>query len=175
MTITGGYRPNEGNGCAIRADVVEAYVLTIGARGARFLQCLRATDPLAGTWHPVMGHCERGETAARAAVRELREEIGLEIKGADVLGMWAMEQTYPFFVHEIDTVVLSPRFAVLVRDGFAPSLNDEHSEFRWVEESGVESSFLWPGQRMTIRDILQEIVRTDSATSERLRVDIASL
>jgi len=167
-----GYRAFEGKGCTIRADVVDVYVFAREEGTTRFLQLLRAREPLAKTWHPVMGHCEAGETAVECAVRELSEEIGLDARSGEALGFWALEQTYPFFIHQIDTVVLSPRFAIEVVPAFAPALNDEHTASRWVRAEDADSMFLWPGQRTAVQEILREFVQRDSETSARLRIDL---
>ena len=151
-----GYRSFEGNGATVRADVVEIYVFARETqRDARFLQVLRAKEPMRDSWHPVMGHCEAGESTLKCAVRELREEIDLDVMSPTCLGMWAMEQTYPFYIHQIDTVVISPRFALEVSPGFEPTLNHEHTDHRWCPRLNIERDFLWPGQRMTARDVLK--------------------
>jgi 8-oxo-dGTP diphosphatase len=49
--------------------------------GGRFLLIKRAmTTPAAGYWAPPSGRIESTETAAEAVVREMREELGLEVR-----------------------------------------------------------------------------------------------
>lgn len=175
-----GYRPTPSGGPRLRSDIIDVYIFrrvgpSASSRDVQVLQLLRTSDPLAGTWHPVMGHVEAGETATDTAVRELAEEVGLASDSRDVLGFFALEQTYPFFVAEIDCIVVSPRFAVEVRAGWEPRLNDEHSEARWIGapfHGGQPAGdfFLWPGQRMCIADLMRDIVPVDALTRERLRV-----
>jgi 8-oxo-dGTP pyrophosphatase MutT (NUDIX family) len=107
----------------LRADLVDAYVFH-RAPGLELLQLRRARDPLRATWQPVMGHVEPGETAVACLWRELREETGLSPR--DALGAWALEQIHPYFVADLDAVVMSPRFAVEVAPGWEPTLNHEH-------------------------------------------------
>jgi 8-oxo-dGTP pyrophosphatase MutT (NUDIX family) len=135
-----------------------------------FLQVLRAREPLGGTWQPVMGHCEEGETAVACAVREMREELGLEAREA--VGVWALEQTWPFYVAAVDCVMASPRFAVEVAAGWRPRLNDESREFRWVGAGEVGARFAWPGQRMACEEILRELASGAGVSRELLRVRI---
>src|ERR1700722_4907389 len=53
------------------------------------LLTLRAADLRAhrGQWALPGGRCDEGETAVMAALRELHEELGLELGPADVLGL----------------------------------------------------------------------------------------
>jgi hypothetical protein len=53
----------------------------------------------------------------------------------------------------IDAVVLSPRFATEVRGSWAPTLNPEHSAFRWVPAAEADAAFMWPGQRASCAEI----------------------
>ena len=101
-----GYRQDAAGGPRVRSDIVDVYVFrrARAPRGLEFLQLLRTGAPLAATWHPVMGHVERGETAVECAWRELREEIGLAPEDKYLKGMWALEQVYPYYVAEIDQI-----------------------------------------------------------------------
>ncbi|MCC6322142.1 MAG: NUDIX domain-containing protein [Phycisphaerales bacterium] len=135
-----------------------------------FLQLLRAGAPLAGTWHPVMGHIESGETAVECAKRELREEVGLKSEGGSLLGLWALEQVHPFFIAELDAIVLSPRFAAEVPAGWSPTIDDEHSDFRWVSRRDVPTMFMWPGQQAACREIVEGLVPEGSLMREQVRV-----
>ena len=148
-----------------------------------FLQLLRTKPPMLGSWHPVMGHIEAApqtssqppaasETARATAGRELREELALDVQSADVLGAWALEQVHPFYLPALDCIVMSPRFAVEVRAGWTPTLNHEHSAFRWVNHRDVHSAFMWPGQLAAIRELLDTLIPRDSLSREILRVEL---
>ena len=170
-----GYQPHTAHGARIRADVVDVYVFArepdaAGMEEVRFLQLLRSGAPLDGTWQPVMGHVHAGETSAQCALREMREEIGLDAGDASLLGFWALEQVHPFYISAIDTVVMSPRFCAEVRAGWAPALNEEHTAHRWVHETEIDRDFMWPGQKACCREIVREIVADCSLSRERLRV-----
>lgn len=162
-----GYRRDPAGGPRMRTDIVDVYVFRRVEGGfVEFLLLQRAGEPMTGTWQPVMGHVERGERADETAQRELREEIGLSHDAAIVRGMWALEQTYPYFVPEIDCIVLSPRFAVEVAPHWEPTLNAEHSAAKWVRvcadatlESPELKQFHWPGQKAAVGEILREFVR----------------
>src|SRR5262249_7663614 len=158
-----------GAGPRIRSDIVEGYLVRreppegetsvprARTRNGAFdpshfasptecslLQLHRARDPLKHSWQPVLGHAHQGATAVPAALREAREEAGLDRRDKAWVGMWALEQLHPFFVAEIDCVVLSPRFVIEVAEGWEPTINDEHDTYRWVHASQAWRRFMWP-------------------------------
>lgn len=165
-----GYRvttPASLPGPRIRADVVDVYIARPAPRSNRIddapsgpslpdlelLQLRRTKAPLLDTWQPVMGHIEAGETAQQAAIREAAEEVGLAIPGPACQGLWALEQVYPFYISQIDCIVMSPRFVALVSRSWEPTLNHEHGAHRWVDARAAGGSFMWPGQLMAIDEL----------------------
>ncbi len=190
-----GYRRTPRGGPGVRTDVVDVYVFRRRVQQAEkhigetpparhvveFLQVLRASEPLAQTWHPVMGHIEPGETAVACALRELDEELGLCAGGGAeeddakkqnpaLVGVWALEQVHPFFIAELDAIVMSPRFAAEVAGDWQPRLNDEHSAHRWVAAEDAARSFMWPGQHAAVREILEHLLPEGSLSRARLAV-----
>ena len=158
---------------SIRADIIEVYVACASSGGPRFLQLRRTTEPLAGTWQPVMGHVEPGETAVRAAVRELSEEVGLRAGDDAWLGFWQLEDVHPYFIARLDAVMLSPRLLVLVDGSWRPDLRGEatHDQHRWVAAPGVEDAFMWPGQVRACREAMDVLAKRGSAFERALRLD----
>lgn len=183
MSDAGGYRDASVGGARVRADIVEVHVVRGGDGGGNeggnvwgdgyvFLQVLRAHEPLAGTWHPVMGHVEAGERAWETALRELEEELGLSRDDPALLGVYALEQVHPFYLAALDCVVLSPRFVAVVGKGWEPVLNEEHSAHRWVDEQDAAGVTMWAGQKRVIEEIRQEILRAGSLSRQRLGLDL---
>ncbi len=59
--------------------------LAVVRRGAQFLLVRRQNRPNAGLWGFPGGKIELGETVMEAAIRELREETGIEAEARDTL------------------------------------------------------------------------------------------
>lgn len=57
-------------------------------RGGRLLLIRRAIDPWRGCWDIPGGFCEPDEHPADAVVREVREEVGLDVLVTGLLGIW---------------------------------------------------------------------------------------
>lgn len=72
-----------------RAAVAITLVAAEDDTGAALLLTLRAASLRAHSnqWALPGGRCDAGETAVTAALRELHEELGLEVEAGDVLGL----------------------------------------------------------------------------------------
>ncbi len=60
-------------------------------RNGKVLLIRRAIEPFRGYWDIPGGFCEVEEHPAQAAIREVREEAGLEIELTGLLGLWLDE------------------------------------------------------------------------------------
>ena len=156
-------------GPRVRTDLVQVYILRRAHEAAppEFLQLRRTTPPMPGAWQPVLGAIEAGETAAHAALREAREETGLD--RAHTVNAWALEGIDTFFMHRTDTIWHAPQFALQCAQDWEPLLNHEHDAHRWVPSGEVESHFMWPGQHRAIQEIQQFLLRPSPAR-EHLRL-----
>ena len=163
-------------GPAIRTDVLDVYIFRrVGAHAeVELLQLLRASEPLAGTWQPVMGHIESGETATASMWRELGEETGLGAADARLLGAWGLEGVHPFLVARLDTIFMSPRFGLEVDPEWTPRLCAEHSDWRWVPLAEIEEHFMWPGQLASIRELVGRVLAPGSLCEPWQRLSLGS-
>jgi 8-oxo-dGTP pyrophosphatase MutT (NUDIX family) len=114
-------------------------VVVAVVRGRDFLILLRAPHKHA-YWHLVSGRVEPGETDAEAAARELYEETELEAATLDDLGD---DLAYDGIrVHA---------FATRAPNGWEPTLNDEHDDYRWCSVEDALALLRYEEPREAVR------------------------
>jgi ADP-ribose pyrophosphatase YjhB (NUDIX family) len=79
-------------------------------------------------WAVLGGAVEVGESPARAAVRETREEIGVEVRLLDVLGGPDYEVSYP---NGDRTAYVTAVYEAAIIDGSPAVRDDELSDLAW--------------------------------------------
>lgn len=97
----------------------------IGDADGRLLLVRRAHDPYDGCWDIPGGFCDLREHPRDAAVREAREETGLEIEPTGLLGMWLDD--YP----TTGDVCLNVYFNARATGGAEHPEPGEVAELRW--------------------------------------------
>ena len=89
--IAGRLRPScESCGETVFVDPKVA-VAVVASDGGRILMVKRAIDPMMGRWSLPAGYVDRGEEVEEAAVREVREETGVEVRLDSLLGVYSRQ------------------------------------------------------------------------------------
>lgn len=115
-------------------------VLIVVRRGREYLVVHRSPENDA-YWHQIAGGVEEGETFADAAVRELREETGLD---AAVVPLDA-----PFEYEEVHV----ESFLVEAPADWEPTLDWEHDEYRWLPLEEAAELLFWPEPAQLLRTL----------------------
>jgi type II secretory ATPase GspE/PulE/Tfp pilus assembly ATPase PilB-like protein/8-oxo-dGTP pyrophosphatase MutT (NUDIX family) len=127
--------------------VVEVYVIRHNAGDWRVLVLQRSPDASRpGSWELVYGKIDAGERPERAAVRELREETGLEVQALYNVTVNS------FYLHTAQTIQMSIVFAAFVGEGPEVTLSDEHQRFEWLTVDEACARFTWPRAARGLRD-----------------------
>ncbi len=117
-------------------------------RGDEFLVAHRA--PGHGEyWHVIAGGVEDGEEWHAAAVRELREETGLEAERLEPIGEFAYVRES--WESEPDLRVEVHAFLVDVPAGWEPTLDHEHDDYRWLPRGEAAMLLFWPEPAQLLR------------------------
>ena len=130
------------------AGVVDVFVIRPLASGWRVLVLQRAPDTRCpGAWEAVHGRIERDERPEHAAVREVREETGLEVERLYNV------TTQPFYLHATGTVQVAVVFAAFVADAGTVSLSAEHARAEWLGVRAASQRFAWPREREALAHV----------------------
>ena len=131
-------QPNVGVGVVIVQD-------------GKVLVVQRGREPAAGTWAFPGGRLELGETLAEAAVREAREETGLEVEPGEVAAV------VEFIDRDADGRV---RWHYVIIDLLATPVGgtlrpgDDSVDVRWIGLEDIERFNLAPRMARIVRKVL---------------------
>lgn len=102
-----------------------------------------------GLWALPGGAQDFGEYVAEAAVRETREESGIDIEVNGVVGIY----TNPNHVVEYSDGEVRQQFSICFRAkyvGGEPTTSDESSSVRWVPQTELDTLRIHPSMRLRI-------------------------
>jgi type II secretory ATPase GspE/PulE/Tfp pilus assembly ATPase PilB-like protein/8-oxo-dGTP pyrophosphatase MutT (NUDIX family) len=145
----------------IEPGVVEVYVIRPNAGDWRVLLLKRAKETKRPeSWETVYGKIDKGERPEQAAVRELREETGL-----DVSALYNLTVT-SFYLHASQTVQMCIAFVAFVDGESAVVLSDEHQQFEWLSIEDAQVRFTWPRSVQALADARRLLANGDAGPVE---------
>jgi len=140
--------------------VVDCYVFNLLDNDPSFLILKRNHNKIyEHLWQGVAGKIEKGETAWQTAVRELKEETGL-----DPYRMFVADHISKFYEVKGDRINLVPVFGIEVNSKDV-ILSEEHIEYKWVNFNEARDILAWNGQKEGLEVVYNMISNSD----ERMR------
>jgi 8-oxo-dGTP diphosphatase len=114
-------------------------------QAGRVLLTQRGKPPFEGLWSLPGGHVQRGESLRDAALRELKEETGINARLGEIIG-WN-EIIRP------DKHIVIAVFAARYESGETRAADDAKS-VRWVDHNEIDGLELTPGLSAIVRKAL---------------------
>ena len=144
----------------IKVRVVDCYVFNLVDNVPEYLILKRNKNKIyEHLWQCVAGKIEKDEKAWQTAIRELKEETGL-----DPSNIFIADHVSRFYETKGDRVNLIPVFGIEVNSKDV-ILSDEHVDFKWVHYADARNTLVWNGQKKGLEVINDMILSND----ERMR------
>ena len=130
----------------LKIRVIDSYVYKKSNNGFDFLILKRAdTKIYEHLWQGVAGKIEKGESAWQTAIRELKEETGL-----NPLNIFVADHVSRFYETNGDRINLVPVFGIEVESKDV-ILSEEHVDFKWVDYIEAKNTLVWNGQKTGLK------------------------
>ena len=140
----------------VTVRVVDCYVYRQTDDGLKFLLMKRNLNKIyENLWQGVAGKIEDGETAPEAAIRELKEETGL-----DPVKVFVADHISRFYEVHGDRINLVPVFGIEVNSDEV-ILSEEHIDFKWVTIEEALNTLVWNGQKKGIQTVHDMVISDD--------------
>jgi dihydroneopterin triphosphate diphosphatase len=135
----------------IRSRAVAAVILAGRGEEARVLVLQRNKNTSRGLWSLVMGRLEKGESAAEAIRREIKEETGIAVETLYTTGC-----VDTFFNSGANSIEMMPIFVARFARTPEVTLDHEHLAYRWLSFAEAVEALAYPGQRDALPHIKRD-------------------
>lgn len=134
----------------VESTAVEVFVFKETIDGRKYL-ILKRSDKVVypGIWSVCAGSVEQGEKSHETAVRELKEETGLEPSK-----LFIVDSVNSFYDYEGDKIFILPLFVAQVDERIVV-LNSEHSDFLWLDVESAGKQLHWISHKRNI-DLIEK-------------------
>jgi len=149
----------------MKRDYPDRPIVGVGAviiENGRALLVRRGTEPLKGQWSIPGGVVELGETLRQAAVREAKEETGLEVEAGEVLEVVDRIMRDP--QHRVQYHYVLVDFLCRLISGEARSGADA-SELRWITPEELDTFPIAGSAAAVVRKGFAQAAQTQTARS----------
>ncbi len=101
-----------------------------------------------GKWNGIGGKFELSETPEECAIREIKEETGLDVKDPELKGMI----TFPLFDGKDDWYV----FLFIVKNFSGELIDSPEGKLEWIPDEKITELNLWDGDKIFLKWLNQE-------------------
>lgn len=127
--------------------LIDVYPYKKEDNGINILLFKRAENvKYAGQWRMIGGKVHNDERATEAALRELKEESGLQPKE-----FWVIPSVNQFYDPQTDNIQQIPAFAAELEPDAEIILNHEHIDYIWISEDEIDEYINWTEQKRLLK------------------------
>jgi colanic acid biosynthesis protein WcaH len=101
---------------------------------SRYLLAKRTNNPLRGEWWVVGGRINMGESCLKAAIRKIREELGITLTNLEYVGYYEDQFDNNAFDSNVLYHTISMVFGVTINRSQLFNLDSQHSEYAWFND-----------------------------------------
>ena len=116
-------------------------------------------------WQMVTGKVKLGEKAHQAAIREIKEESGLNVEQ-----LFIVPKVNTFYNSDDDTTNLIPVFVAVVKSKVV-NLSSEHTKYEWMDKKKAKKLLAWPGQSESV-EIIDDFFTKSKENLNFIEVDL---
>jgi len=139
-------------------------------RGGRLLLIRRSIEPWLGRWDIPGGFCEPDEHPEAAVVREVREEVGLDVRVTGMLGIWM--DAYGDGDDGSPDATMNCYYHAVTEDDREPTVDpSEAMEARWFDPAALPDEIAFPSHAGQVLAAWRAAVASGTAGTDAVTAD----